>query len=1286
MTMTFILGLLLGIASLNILSSSSRELVFEYESSVKLQEEGKYIRILGDFTDVILKEGGAPELPLKRFLFAIPAGAKVSVNVKVIKSKKLKLKKKISPIPIYDRDGLVPLLIEDKKYYKEEKFIPPNSYGKLKEGILRNLRYGELPLYPVSYNPSNGELIIREKIRVEISFTNSQYGRRITNDPFEPVYRSTLINYDVAKNWGISSHPRSHETTDPFEKASMWFKVYTIDEGIYKVSYDDLVSAGMPPTPVQSSSIVMYSYGGDTLSGKIDSTYTEFRPVSVKIVDGGDGYFGSGDYILFYGIPMKNYRSKSEGYKFFEHPYSDTNVYWIGIGGIENGLLIEERDATPSASDPLLSSGTGIFRHEVNLINLGDKGTRWEGELIERGRGQPYKDSTFTFNLPYLESGTSSITVSAVTEMGLSRVIKIYVNGDEVGEVFLVGLSTFTNTYELDNLVPGENTITLRITSNDSTIDEVDRLYLDFFEVKYPSRFVVEGDGSRFYTGDASGRYRVKFSGPNPLFIWDVTDPLHPVELVNWDATNKEFSDSIREFSIYYAALSLKSPLKIKLKSATNLRGIRDVDYVAIIPSSLKGAFSSFRNWLEENMYLYSETESTFVKTGGEVAVVAIEDIYEEFGYGIKDPVAIRNFIKYIYDNSTRKPTYIAFYGDGNYDYKNFTSAGGNLIPPYEPWPIINKNNDTRGAWDDFYGDMDGDGYTDIYMGRVPIRTAGDLSVYIEKVKTYMSGRTMGIWRNRVTLVADDEFGSPTSQHELSWHVAPSDTIYRNYIPRSVEVNTLYLTDIMPVSVRSYVGRKAFINTFNRGGLILNIFSHGNPEQLTHEKIFYLPLDKEYIDCGKKNPFVIIASCKTAAFDRILPPAVISEDWALRPGGSIATLSTTTLSYSYSNASYVRSMFFALRTYDKMPLGCLVMHGKRYSTSGRYYVLIGEPSIMIGYPEVVDTPTVMPDTLVWLERAYVSGSGAISNELILRAYGSLKEKHYISPNGDAITYLLPQRLLFNGRIAQNAGNYEGSFIVPYPADTGTKAKVTLLDPSGEFGIVFNAFPLVIKGTEFLPTDTVGPSIKVFLNGKEVVDTPTVPQKIHLEAQISDPMGVKVGRTGLQAGYGMYAVVGVGDTLDLSDIFEYSLNNDTSGTAYFGVNFRGSGIKRVIIVAQDNRGNFSTWTGYFNVIAGEYLRLEEVYIYPNPVRNYCKIHFTFFINKNATVQASVYTVSGLLIWRSTRHFVDFGYNEIIWNGKDFDGDNLSNGLYILRLDAEGEGGEKECAIKKFIIAR
>ena len=96
-------------------------------------------------------------------------------------------------------------------------------------------------------------------------------------------------------------------------------------------------------------------------------------------------------------------------------------------------------------------------------------------------------------------------------------------------------------------------------------------------------------------------------------------------------------------------------------------------------------------------------------------------------------------------------------------------------------------------------------------------------------------------------------------------------------------------------------------------------------------------------------------------------------------------------------------------------------------------------------------------------------------------------------------------------------------------------------------------------------------------------------------------------------------------------------------------------------------------------------VTEVVNYPNPFAN--DTWFTFQMispNGGAEVTVSVYTVTGRKI-QEIRGFAEAGFNKLYWNGLDYDGDILANGVYLYKIVID-DGDHKVEKIDKLAVVR
>jgi hypothetical protein len=116
-----------------------------------------------------------------------------------------------------------------------------------------------------------------------------------------------------------------------------------------------------------------------------------------------------------------------------------------------------------------------------------------------------------------------------------------------------------------------------------------------------------------------------------------------------------------------------------------------------------------------------------------------------------------------------------------------------------------------------------------------------------------------------------------------------------------------------------------------------------------------------------------------------------------------------------------------------------------------------------------------------------------------------------------------------------------------------------------------------------------------------------------------------------------------------------------------------GEHKLEILAKDASGNFFDTTSSrttFNVF--NETDITDVFNYPNPFTN--ETNFTFSLRGTVLpeeVTIKVYTIAGRLIYDINPPVTDLtiGFNKVFWNGKDQDGDEIANGVYLYKVIAK-----------------
>ncbi|MEZ4765829.1 MAG: C25 family cysteine peptidase [Calditrichia bacterium] len=112
---------------------------------------------------------------------------------------------------------------------------------------------------------------------------------------------------------------------------------------------------------------------------------------------------------------------------------------------------------------------------------------------------------------------------------------------------------------------------------------------------------------------------------------------------------------------------------------------------------------------------------------GVSVELIDVQDIYDEFNYGIKSPLAIQDFLRYAFFNWSRSDRlkYVLFLGAANLNYKLPAQLRKILVPTF----FYQTEKFGAVATDFPYALIAGsDEIPDLFIGRLPVNTASRAS------------------------------------------------------------------------------------------------------------------------------------------------------------------------------------------------------------------------------------------------------------------------------------------------------------------------------------------------------------------------------------------------------------------------------------------------------------------------------------------------------------------------------------------------------------------------------
>ena len=211
--------------------------------------------------------------------------------------KKLFANKFIIPFADSLIDGTKPESFQ-KNIYQTNKYYPEVNSKISNDFVFRFSRIITLSVYPFQFNPVTRELIKNEKLIVRINFNSLQSAaasyNSINDKTDSEILKSTVVNFKEAKNWiSKSSKNLSKPVLDNYwyNPQKNYYKIYLKDKGVYRLSYDYLINAGLP---VQNIPVNKFQIFNDEKE----------IPIYVKDAD-SNNVFDNGDYIEFVGYPPK---------------------------------------------------------------------------------------------------------------------------------------------------------------------------------------------------------------------------------------------------------------------------------------------------------------------------------------------------------------------------------------------------------------------------------------------------------------------------------------------------------------------------------------------------------------------------------------------------------------------------------------------------------------------------------------------------------------------------------------------------------------------------------------------------------------------------------------------------------------------------------------------------------------------------------------------------------------------------------------------------------------------
>jgi len=968
-------------------------------------------------------EEGKPRIPFISLVLGIPEDAKLSVSV--ISSEDIRMaagRIRSNPRTVFSGEGDNIIAYEepalDELTYSSSSPYPETPATAYPLGFMRSSYLGALHIYPYRYIPASGEIIYHKYMKIRVDFgTGPRLSKGIPRtepETFESILSEALINYSVSRTFRRS--PSFRSSMKPARGDGLRYRVVVKEDGLYRITWEDLKELEADLEGVDPRTIRLVNKGHD---------------VPILVRGGEDGSFDRGDWIEFYGEYNRKtfYDRAGDMYK---DPYTDENIYWLSWGGDE-GMRLASESGAPSETDPLKYIQPFSYEYTVHaeedkyMDRLGyvpDPADHWFWDSgIYGGELRSYSVvlKSPDHNSPIRPKVTAVLRGKTFPPGSPDHHALIYFNDVLVSDVVWDGQGMVkTTTSELSalsssHIKDGINTLTVVLPADSGkSAGSTDAVYLNWFEVEYPRLYWTDEDYIEFSKpkGEPGGLYNFViggFKGPDVEIYKKGVSRITGARVVKVEEERTyyqiTFQDEVYDDDVTYVVLRPNAKKRPALIEAVEPSDIRDeprgADYIIITSEVFEDALRRLVDFREGQ--------------GLRVKVVDVQEIYDEFNYGIRNPEAIREFLRYAYENwPGPPPSFVLLAGDGTWDYKDIRGRGGNFVPPY----LVHTVKWGSTASDHMYSCIIGDDLIpDILVGRLPAADNVEMRAVVDKIIKYETSPIPGSWRREALFIG----GKGRTFREQS------ESLIANFVPPQFEASRLYVYSDSPDADPYFGGTQDLIDQIDSGKMLVNFMGHGGGAIWSDASLMRFE-DVPRLHNDGKMPLVVSLTCFTSAFAEIHRSCLGEEFLKAEDRGAIGWIGSSTLGW-LSNDFYLGQSF--LKTFFRdgsTNLGKLMGETKldyisKYLRSQgevaksiiHGYSLLGDPATEISLPD--------PSVRISVKDGTVPGGGgklSVEGSVPEAADGSV-ELRLADPSG---------RTIGESTVAMSGGKFSAVFDLP----------------------------------------------------------------------------------------------------------------------------------------------------------------------------------------------------------------------------------------------------------------
>jgi hypothetical protein len=662
-------------------------------------------------------------------------------------------------------------------------------------------------------------------------------------------------------------------------------KISVSRPGWYRLTRAELLDAGLDKNAI-ASQLQLYAQGAEV-------------PIKVS-----GTMRANTDYIEFYGTGL-------------DSPTETTQTYYLVTGKSAGQRIATRNDGVIGEPAGAASFDYTVERKERMVYFSGllnGEAENFFGQIVS---SSPATSAVPVARLDAAASGPAQLEVALQGVTSQSHLVQVRLNGVDLGTV------SFANTdhprqqfvVPAGALHEGDNSVELTSLGGDGDVNLVDTLRLTY------ARLFVAEDNALAVTLDSANSKRVFGFTNNQIRAVDVSNPNAVTQLNTVVATSGrgQYSATIQlpdasaqnpRTVLVFAGETTATAAGLKRNEPSAWAASPGYDYLIVTNSELAASVEPLAQLRRSQ--------------GLTVGVVNVEDVYDENSFGKHSPQALHDFLETALTKWQRKPRYVVLAGDSSYDPKNYFGQGFNDQVP-------TRLLDTallEAASDDWLADFNHDGIADLALGRLPARTAADLSGMVNKIIGYETAAPDP--SRGALLVADITFEAPSSA-------------VGSLLPAGLSVQTINRGGQDDAVVHDQI-----IAGLNQGPRVANYFGHGSNGVWTGASLLSNDDAPSLTNTNRLSVFTMM-TCFNGFFQDAYNES-LSEALLKAPGGAVAVWASTTLTGPNGQTAIDKEFYRLLFGPQPFTLGDAARAAKLATGDAdvrRTWTLFGDPAMKL---------------------------------------------------------------------------------------------------------------------------------------------------------------------------------------------------------------------------------------------------------------------------------------------------------------------------------------------------